>query len=853
MKKYLILASCMLGLWWGNRLQAQDPHFSQFRQAPVFFNPAYTGRFEGQVRLAGNYRNQWASVTTPFKTTFASLDLNMGKVGMGFLFSRDGAGEASMTQTNALAGLSYYKTMGDGGISLGFQAGLMQKSFNPNLFRFDDQYDIDIGFDPTQTTQEVFPTTRLSLGDVNVGAAYVYRSKYPRTLKALQVGLGMAHINAPNFSFLGGEARWPSRMAANAEAEILTGKRTVLVPAVLYMSQGSFTQLNGGVTLNYELENEIFLHFGGHYRLNDAIIPSVGITLNRFHFGFSYDINTSRLAPFSRSRGGFELSMNYIVNKERTPKSDYAARKKSVENDRDQDGVKDHRDVCPDIAGPKKFGGCPDTDGDGLIDSEDNCPMIAGPEEYMGCPQQDRDGDGVMDPADKCPDTPGLVPYRGCPDTDGDGLPDNVDKCPNEAGPKGQAGCPSSDIDADGDGIPDKIDSCPNIVGLAEFQGCPDTDEDGVTDFEDQCPLVKGSIENKGCPVQLSDMDKDGIMDTEDKCPYTPGMPEYAGCPDSDGDGIPDSEDKCPLNPGPRAKQGCPDQITDADGDGIADAQDKCPSLPGMVAFNGCPDSDQDGIPDPEDQCPITKGLVENRGCPAKVLDADGDGIPNQSDQCPYVPGLQAFQGCPDTDNDGLPDTRDACPLMAGPIQFQGCPQGQVVAQTPGYPASSPAYGYQQPQYYQQMPIRQQQAPVYQVPTQPMQNQQVAPTTGVVQRWTQQAHLPSFGPVEFDLDKYHIKAEHARELTELATYMNRDASLNLVIVGHTDDQGGKVYNMVLGFNRAQAIINFLGKLGVDQTRISTSSQGKMKPKESNTTEYGKARNRRAELYLVPGN
>ena len=112
----------------------------------------------------------------------------------------------------------------------------------------------------------------------------------------------------------------------------------------------------------------------------------------------------------------------------------------------------------------------------------------------------DRDNDGVNDVDDKCPDTPGLASLQGCPDTDGDGITDAEDKCPTVAGIAKYQGCPIPDTD--GDGVNDEEDKCPTVKGLARYQGCPipDTDGDGVNDEEDKCPTRSGPASNKGCP-----------------------------------------------------------------------------------------------------------------------------------------------------------------------------------------------------------------------------------------------------------------------------------------------------------------------------------------------------------------
>ena len=127
--------------------------------------------------------------------------------------------------------------------------------------------------------------------------------------------------------------------------------------------------------------------------------------------------------------------------------------------DRDNDGVLDDDDACPDIPGVRtsdpKTNGCPsDRDQDGVIDTEDACPDVAGVRtsdpKTNGCPS-DRDQDGVIDTEDACPDVAGVrtddPKTNGCPsDRDHDGIVDTLDACPDEPGPANQDpkknGCP---------------------------------------------------------------------------------------------------------------------------------------------------------------------------------------------------------------------------------------------------------------------------------------------------------------------------------------------------------------------------------------------------------------------------
>ncbi|MBI2730881.1 MAG: OmpA family protein [Sphingobacteriales bacterium] len=152
---------------------------------------------------------------------------------------------------------------------------------------------------------------------------------------------------------------------------------------------------------------------------------------------------------------------------------------KPIIKDRDNDGVNDELDACPDIAGTVK--GCPDKDKDGVADKDDKCPDVTGLVKYNGCPIPDTDGDGINDEADKCPSVAGLAKYNGCP------APDR-----------------------DKDGIADDEDKCPDVAGLANYNGCPapDRDKDGITDEEDQCPDQPGRIENHGCPEVKQELKK---------------------------------------------------------------------------------------------------------------------------------------------------------------------------------------------------------------------------------------------------------------------------------------------------------------------------------------------------------
>ena len=131
-------------------------------------------------------------------------------------------------------------------------------------------------------------------------------------------------------------------------------------------------------------------------------------------------------------------------------------------------------DVYLGLKIPVYQGRIKDRDNDGVLDKKDNCPDEFGPIENNGCPYKDSDKDGTLDKDDKCIDVAGPKENNGCPylDTDKDEVLDKDDKCVNEAGPKENMGCPY--LDTDNDTVLDKDDKCPTVFGTKANNGCPE-------------------------------------------------------------------------------------------------------------------------------------------------------------------------------------------------------------------------------------------------------------------------------------------------------------------------------------------------------------------------------------------
>jgi outer membrane protein OmpA-like peptidoglycan-associated protein len=104
--------------------------------------------------------------------------------------------------------------------------------------------------------------------------------------------------------------------------------------------------------------------------------------------------------------------------------------------------------------------------------------------------------------------------------------------------------------------------------------------------------------------------------------------------------------------------------------------------------------------------------------------------------------------------------------------------------------------------------------------------------------------------VYFDTEKYNINSKSRETLNKLADIFKEYPQTNILVEGHTDNTGSDSYNLTLSKNRAQAVTGYMVESGIDRGRFTTKWYGESQPKYDNTTEDGRAKNRRVELAIV---
>ena len=101
--------------------------------------------------------------------------------------------------------------------------------------------------------------------------------------------------------------------------------------------------------------------------------------------------------------------------------------------------------------------------------------------------------------------------------------------------------------------------------------------------------------------------------------------------------------------------------------------------------------------------------------------------------------------------------------------------------------------------------------------------------------------------VYFDFDSFEIKPEFERVIAAHARNIKLDRNRKVVVEGHTDERGGREYNLALGQRRSEAVRRALALLGVSESQLEAVSFGKEKPVATGSDEESWAKNRRAEI------
>jgi type IX secretion system PorP/SprF family membrane protein len=320
MKKIIILMAAIIT---GVSALAQDINFSQFYELPLLRNPALAGTYRGDLRVTTAFRNQWNSVTVPYKTEALGIELKHAMssnsndyLSLGVQITNDMAGDSKLGKTQVLPVLTFHKSVSndkDAYLSLGFMGGVVQQRFDQSRLKFDDQF-VNGAYSATNPTHDVFARTNVSYMDAGVGMAYSSTTGYDIKY---YVGVAVFHLTQPKVAFAEtNDIRLNRKAVLNAGLSAPTSEYDRVIFYLDYFRQGGHAQAQGGALYKHDLLQEdedytVSLSAGAFIRWNDALIPVIKLDYYNLAVAATYDVNVSKLHIASNARGGFEFTLSY--------------------------------------------------------------------------------------------------------------------------------------------------------------------------------------------------------------------------------------------------------------------------------------------------------------------------------------------------------------------------------------------------------------------------------------------------------------------------------------------------------------------------------------------------------------
>lgn len=343
--KKLLLGVCA-AMVFTTSANAQDPHFTQYFASPLTLNPALTGLTQCDIRVAANYRTQWATVSSnPYVTGTISYDMSALKgrlnngdaVGFGVLGLFDRSGLGGLQNVTVGVSAAYHKALGyekQHTLSLGVQGYLVQKSIDFTKLTFGDEWDYGLG-EAQQGSSAEYATlgpSDVTYPDFNAGLMYSGRITENSTA---YIGFSYYHITKPQEQFINNgnyTNTINSRYSTYLGGSFDLNENIVLYASGLYQSQASASEIMAGAAVGFvmnpgydkEFSKKTILYLGSWYRFADAICPYVSFEWSKMKLGISYDVNVSSLTPATNGNGAYELSLifNGCIN-ERSPNPTY--------------------------------------------------------------------------------------------------------------------------------------------------------------------------------------------------------------------------------------------------------------------------------------------------------------------------------------------------------------------------------------------------------------------------------------------------------------------------------------------------------------------------------------------------
>ncbi len=322
-----ILISIIIFISYNLIVNAQERHSTQYFFSPLSLSPANAGVHEKDMRFNVLYRDQWAKITNPYRTTAISAE---SKLLQGFLNSRnilgigvqlinDQAGGVDLTQNDISASLAYSRSFDKKQrtyIGLGFDFGYITESFDQSKAIFDNQI-VGSQINTNLSSGETTLSFNNSYFDVGLGVSFSYSGDKFNFYS----GLSSYHINKPSSSFLSeGDYTVPRLDRMYVGFDYLFNKQFGTTLRSVYSMQNGQSEILVEALIAlyfghlFNIDNHRTLKIGTVMRLNDAQALVMRYDFGALSFSFSYDFTVSTLNRANQSQGALEIGLSYLID-----------------------------------------------------------------------------------------------------------------------------------------------------------------------------------------------------------------------------------------------------------------------------------------------------------------------------------------------------------------------------------------------------------------------------------------------------------------------------------------------------------------------------------------------------------
>lgn len=288
----------------GQKVYAQDPHFSQYFTSPVTLNPGLIGKGVADTRLAGIFRSQWWGATNvqPFYTTAVSFEKRLlaGKTGdnelaMSLSILSDASNSGLLKNNYFSFGTAYHKSLNADGTELlsgGLSFTYANMMIDASKLEFQSQFGSN-GFQ-SGASGDAVSIAGNHYFDVNAGISY---SKMGKT-SGYDIGISIFHAGRPSLgSYNNEDYNLKQRYSFQGGLQFILENKSQLHFSGVVDLQGidNFYSLGGVYKLNTNHETISFVNIGLWNRFGDALYPYISLEGKSWLAGITYDIITSQV------------------------------------------------------------------------------------------------------------------------------------------------------------------------------------------------------------------------------------------------------------------------------------------------------------------------------------------------------------------------------------------------------------------------------------------------------------------------------------------------------------------------------------------------------------------------------